>query len=226
MLLKVMVHQDMISLLALTLGVFPCVFYVVIYGISTSKLAFYFGDPTPKLNGGFSKNPLLQVEPVGLLFFVTTGLGWGKWFPVRHGNLKRPVVDLLKIHGGGMLAVMVTAMIFLFFASCLYDFASDAILLTYFVWFFTYAGVLGVGFSLFQVLPLPFFGGFRMVYLLLSQPMQKKLEKYANVMTMVFLVCLWSGIFEKPLGLIVSFVLSPLCQLVGLPFSVVEYYFL
>lgn len=226
MLSKVMIDQKVIDIFALVLGVIPCIFYVVIFGAVTSRMAFFLGDATLKLNGGHSFRPLEQVEPVGLLVFMTCGMGWGRWLPIKHQNFRRPVRDLLLCYFVGMVVVFSVAVLFLGVASFFYEFHEESVVATYVLWFFLYGSVLGVGFSVFQVLPLPLFCGFRVIFLSISQSMQEKVRKYLNVSTLMMIIFFWTGILNGFFRDLVGGFLEPLCQVVGVPFSVVAFYFL
>lgn len=43
-----------------------------------AKASNLLGDPTPRLQGRVSLNPMAHVDPVGFLFLLLIGFGWGK----------------------------------------------------------------------------------------------------------------------------------------------------
>jgi len=53
----------------------------------------YLGDPTAKLEGRLTLNPLAHLDPIGTLTLILFGFGWGKPVPVDSYNLKNPRRD-------------------------------------------------------------------------------------------------------------------------------------
>jgi Zn-dependent protease len=59
------------------------------------------GDPTPRIRGRLTLNPLAHLDPLGTLAIVLTGFGWGKPAPYDPYNLKEPVRDAALIAAAG-----------------------------------------------------------------------------------------------------------------------------
>jgi Zn-dependent protease len=51
------------------------------------------GDPTARLQGRISFNPLVHIDPYGLVFLLFFGFGWGKPVEFDPFNLKNPRKD-------------------------------------------------------------------------------------------------------------------------------------
>ena len=41
-------------------------------------VSYWLGDPTPKLQGRLSLNPLKHIDPIGFLALIFAGFGWGQ----------------------------------------------------------------------------------------------------------------------------------------------------
>lgn len=52
-------------------------------------MANYFGDPTPRMNGRLTLNPLAHLDPIGSLLLLVAGFGWAKPVPVNPYALQR-----------------------------------------------------------------------------------------------------------------------------------------
>ncbi len=50
---------------------------------SHAKVADWFGDLTPRMNGRVTLNPLAHLDPLGSLMMVFAGFGWAKPVPVN-----------------------------------------------------------------------------------------------------------------------------------------------
>ena len=60
-----------------------------------ARVALLFGDPTAQQEGRVSLNPLVHLDPIGLLGIIFIGFGWGKPVPVNPRLLRHPKADLL-----------------------------------------------------------------------------------------------------------------------------------
>ncbi len=75
------------------------VYILTIHEVSHGYTAYLFGDPTAKLRGRLTLNPLKHIEPIGLLMLYVVKIGWAKPIPVdprrmRHRNIALPLVAL------------------------------------------------------------------------------------------------------------------------------------
>jgi Zn-dependent protease len=59
--------------------------------LAHARTALAFGDPTAKMMGRVTLNPLAHLDPLGsVLFLMAGGLGWAKPVPVNPANLDPP----------------------------------------------------------------------------------------------------------------------------------------
>jgi Zn-dependent protease len=69
------------------------------------------GDPTARLAGRISLNPLVHLDLFGLLFLLFFGFGWGKPVEFDVFNLKNPRKDAALISIAGPLSNIILALI-------------------------------------------------------------------------------------------------------------------
>lgn len=69
------------------------------------------GDPTPRLAGRISLNPLRHIDISGLLFMLFFGFGWGKPVMFDPYNLAHPRQDAAKIAFAGPLSNLIFALL-------------------------------------------------------------------------------------------------------------------
>ena len=79
-----------ISLLLYLLGL---VVAVTIHEFSHAFVADYLGDPTARLKGRVTLNPLAHLDPIGTLMILVAHFGWGKPVPVDPYNFREPKKD-------------------------------------------------------------------------------------------------------------------------------------
>jgi Zn-dependent protease len=63
-----------------------------------------FGDPTARLMGRLSFNPLAHLDPMGTVLMIFAGFGWGKPVPVDPSKLRDPRKNELWISLAGPLS--------------------------------------------------------------------------------------------------------------------------
>lgn len=123
------------------------------HAFASSKL----GDPTARILGRVTLNPLAHLDPLGTLFLLIAGFGWGKPVPFNPINLNNPKRDAAIISFAGPLSNFLIALILgltvKFFPLPL--FLQSLIVLTIF-----YNLVLGF----FNLIPLHPLDGFKVVY--------------------------------------------------------------
>ncbi len=67
---------------------------LTVHEAAHALVAYYLGDPTAKIKGRLTLNPMAHLDAMGsLIFLVTQRIGWGKPVPVNPGNFKYPVRD-------------------------------------------------------------------------------------------------------------------------------------
>ena len=82
------------------------------------------GDPTARILGRMTLNPLRHLDPIGTLLMFTAGFGWAKGVPVNPDNYRNRRWDDLKVSLAG---ITVNFMLFLFFMAI-------AVAINRFVW--------------------------------------------------------------------------------------------
>ena len=67
----------------------PMLLGIICHEVAHGYAAFRFGDPTAKMLGRLTLNPIKHIDPMGVLVFVLTALmapfaiGWAKPVPVN-----------------------------------------------------------------------------------------------------------------------------------------------
>ncbi|HSE56886.1 MAG TPA: site-2 protease family protein [Candidatus Paceibacterota bacterium] len=188
------------------------VFYVVILIISVimhevahGLAADHFGDPTARLSGRLSLNPIRHIDPFGsvilplLLIFSGTGVvvGWAKPVPynpnlMRNQRFGVPAVALAGIVTNLCIALFFGIVIRLGMGS---DFLSQG--------FFHIASTIvlvNLVLALFNVLPLPPLDGFRLIFSLIPRRLRRYeqlSERYGIFLLILFILFGWR--FVAPL---------------------------
>ncbi len=70
------------------------------------------GDPTARMQGRLTLNPLAHLDPLGTICFIFAHFGWGKPVPVNPGYFKHPRRDDVLVSAAGPISNFVSAFIF------------------------------------------------------------------------------------------------------------------
>ncbi len=84
---------------------------ITVHEYAHGYIAFRLGDPTAKLAGRLTFNPVSHLDLFGTLALIIAKIGWAKPVPVNPRNLRNPKQDMLLISLGGPAANLLTALV-------------------------------------------------------------------------------------------------------------------
>jgi Zn-dependent protease len=73
----------------------PALFAVTLHEVSHGYVADRCGDPTARILGRLTLNPLRHLDPIGTLALLFFGFGWARPVPVNSKNLGKPKSDMI-----------------------------------------------------------------------------------------------------------------------------------
>ena len=149
---------------------------LVLHEIAHGLVALWNGDPTAKMYGRLSLNPLKHFDLFGLLMMLIVGIGWAKPVPVDPRNFKKYKTGCVTVSIAGILMTIVLAFIFAMPYVILGNIritssTSDAVyyLIAFFLYFSRLMVQLNVSFALFNLLPLFPLDGYRLLACFVSE---------------------------------------------------------
>ena len=87
--------------LKLSVMLVPGMLAIVCHEVSHGYVAWRFGDPTAKMLGRLTLNPLKHIDIFGTLMIFFVGIGWAKPVPVVSENLRNPKRDMIWVAAAG-----------------------------------------------------------------------------------------------------------------------------
>jgi Zn-dependent protease len=84
---------------------------ITIHEAAHAWMADRLGDPTARLNGRLTLNPLAHLDPIGTLMLLLFRFGWGKPVPFDPFNLRHPRRDAALISFAGPASNLILATI-------------------------------------------------------------------------------------------------------------------
>ena len=97
------------NLTPLLLSIPPILLALSFHEYAHAWMANRKGDPTAKMLGRLTMNPLAHLDPMGTLMIVILHFGWAKPVPVNPMNLKNPKKDMLWIALAGPASNVIMA---------------------------------------------------------------------------------------------------------------------
>lgn len=185
-------------------------FHELAHGIVADRL----GDPTPRMAGRLTLNPLKHLDPIGaIVFIVTRTIGWARPVPVNPYNFKDPLRGMLYVSLAGPFANFLIAFIASLVYKLILNLEAEPLIaekvLVPLALMVRYTVVLNIGIGVFNLIPIPPLDGSKILMAILPPGMRMT---YARIEPFGFLILLGLII----LG-IVNLLLFPLVHfLVGL----------
>lgn len=184
--------EILICLLAMVLAATIC---IVIHEVSHGYMALKCGDPTAKLSGRLTLNPVAHFDIMGLLLITLVGFGWAKPVPINPSNFKNYKKGMILVSIAGVASNIIMCGVGLLLLYFIYPFVGSyyinvtpntiivlKMLVYYFLVFFININFMLAFFNMLPIYPLD---GFRLVDLFL-----KPGNKYTAFMHRYGMYCL------------------------------------
>ncbi len=88
----------------------PALLAIILHEVAHGYVAERFGDPTARLLGRLTLNPLRHLDPIGTLAVFVFGFGWARPVPVNAGNFRRPRRDMIWVALAGPVTNLLLAL--------------------------------------------------------------------------------------------------------------------
>jgi len=194
------------------------IFFIIalIIGITVHEFfhaysALLLGDPTAKYAGRVTINPLKHLDPVGSLFLLLAGFGWGKPVPINPARLKYGVGGEIITAAAGPLSNLAVALIFILFYKLFMVLGFDPNLLAF--KFLATVFMANIILMVFNLLPIPPLDGANFIKPFLSYEQQAKYQQFGPFA--LFAIILLEYSFNIPLiSALVSFVIKFITNLI------------
>ncbi len=208
-------------LLKISIMLVPALLAVTLHEVAHGFLAERLGDPTARLLGRLTLNPLKHLDPIGTIALLIFGFGWARPVPVNPNNLRNANNDMIWVSLAGPAANLMMA---LFAALLLRGVVHVAAMLpegSQLIAFIRPIGLMAafglyinVILCLFNLLPIPPLDGGRVLMGVLPErqsQLLRRLEPF-GMLLIVFLIfgtSLWRTAFGPMVHHVVAFMSGP-----------------
>ncbi len=160
------------------------------------------GDETPKVQGRLNLNPLSHIDPVGFVFLIVAGFGWGKPVQIdpRNFNGKYSISKAEAIvSAAGPIMNFILAFVFLIIYYLLFV-VTDALTGLSTMWqqvvfaVITYTVSINIGLGVFNLIPLPPLDGSKILMHFLPYKGKEWFYRNQQIFYIVFLILFVTGL--------------------------------
>ena len=199
----------------------PILFAITLHEVAHGWVANRLGDPTARMLGRLTLNPLKHIDPIGtvlvpLVLFLTTGFvfGWAKPVPVTPQNFKNPRQGMAWVAAAGPISNLLMALLWMAVA---WIAAASAGHLPWIAPLY-YMGVAGVSVNVvlgvLNLFPLPPLDGSRVLTGLLPKEgarIMYRIEPYGLFIVAILMITGVLGfLLGPPINWLINLLLAPL----------------
>ena len=184
------------------------------------------GDPTPKMQGRLTFNPLAHLDLVGTILMILTGFGWAKPVIVNPRYYKDTKKGMALTAAAGPLANLIMAFIALLIYAILFavnrkfglgiDGAVEAVGFIARIF-----AVRNLCFMVFNIIPIPPLDGAKVLGMLLPDGAYYKMLQYERYSMILIMVLSLTGVFSSIIGTGVNIVMNGILNLLNLAVNLI-----
>lgn len=207
------VAAQVISILFVILCILP------LHELAHAWVANKLGDPTAKLEGRLTFNPLASVDPMGALALLLFGFGWAKPVPVDSRYFRKPKRDMAITALAGPVSNLLAAFVGAVLVAVMEAFSPYNGFTNFVYNVLWYYAVVNISLAVFNLIPMPPLDGSRIVAAFLSDRAMYTYYRYQNLFVMVMFLLLLSGALSGPLATAQTFFANIIFSLARAPFQ-------
>lgn len=168
----------------------PILLALSFHEFSHGWMAYKLGDPTAKLAGRLSMNPLVHLDPIGTLMIFLVRFGWARPVPVNPGYFRQPKRDMLLVSvagpGANMILALLSGLLLRLFHGGVFNFFPSNVLQPLYL-MVKFSLQINLALAIFNLLPIPPLDGSKILYGILPPQYDHvfySLERYGGFILM------------------------------------------
>jgi Zn-dependent protease len=189
---------------------------ITCHEFSHAFVADLLGDHRPRALGRISLNPVRHIDPLGAVFFILAGFGWGRPVPVNVYALRNGRAGMAWVAGAGPLTNFVVALAFAVLFRVVDLVAPGAVFVLNVIGFVV---LMNIVLGLFNFIPIPPLDGYNFVLAFLPPRQVFAVQRYAQYGFLALLVLIFLSYTPGggPIGLLFDAAFAIARLLVGVP---------
>jgi Zn-dependent protease len=165
-----------------------------IHEFSHAIVSYRLGDPTPAQEGRLSLNPLVHIDPLGLLMLLIAKIGWAKPVQINPAYYRNPAKGTLFVSLAGpfsnLLLALLLAIVFRIsvFYKVQYPFYYEFVMFG--IW-------INVVLAVFNLIPIPPLDGSKVLRYFVHGRLGELIDKMEPIGFFIVIALVFTGIFSK-----------------------------
>lgn len=165
-----------------------------------ARVSYSLGDPTPKWRGRLSLNPLVHLDPIGLLMLWLFKFGWAKPVEINPSYYEEPKKGMILVSLAGPLANLILAFFTMIILKL--DIIHSGILENFIYILFLYNLTLAV----FNMIPIPPLDGSKILMGLLPTKQAYEFSQLEAYGPFILILLVYFGLLSIVLNPLIVFV--------------------
>lgn len=182
-------------------------------------VAYKMGDPTAKLSGRLTLNPVKHFDLFSIIFFIVFRFGWAKGVPVDSRYFKNQKHGMVYSALAGPVTNVILAFVFTVIFNLILKmrFSSDIVyhIFYYLALFCQYMISVNAMLAIFNLIPVPPLDGSKIFLAVLPEELYFKVLSYDKYMMIISLVLVYVGALDKIVNTGVNNLIDVLSKIVG-----------
>lgn len=167
-------------------GLIALVLAITVHEFSHGLVATWFGDPTPRLAGRLTLNPIRHLDPIGsLMILIGAPIGWGRPMPINPAAMRQPGLGWALSSLAGPVSNVLAATVVVALLKFVGTSAESTVLVAIEAFI-----LLNVRLAVFNLLPVPPLDGFGFLMGLAPRPIKVMLLPVLNFGPLILLAVL------------------------------------
>jgi Zn-dependent protease len=208
-------------LLKISIMLVPALLAVTLHEVAHGFIAERMGDPTARLLGRLSLNPVKHLDPIGTIALLVFGFGWARPVPVNANNLRNTKTDMIWVALAGPTANLLLALfsalllrVIVYIAAMLPETSSMLPMIKPIGLMAAFGLYINVILCLFNLMPIPPLDGGRVLMGVLPERQSQMLRRVEpfGMLLIVFLIfgtSIWSTVFGPAVNYVVGMMAGP-----------------
>ncbi|HKZ46820.1 MAG TPA: site-2 protease family protein [Thermodesulfobacteriota bacterium] len=192
----------------------PILLAVTFHEVAHGWVADKLGDPTARLLGRLTLNPIKHLDPIGtLVFFLTRMIGWAKPVPVNPLNFRDPLKGMMWVAIAGpvtnlfLAAVSAIILRLLLASDVLFD-PTASVIIKPIAMMIQVSVIINVGLAVFNFIPIPPLDGSKVLMGLLSREQAEIFAKIEPYGFLILILLIMTDVFHIILSPIIRFTVN------------------